>query len=89
MLYDATTSSASGPQMRATSARNSLSGRTLTGTSRITEKSRAFSSRRRTPVRALFALEQLIQLIGLGSHAVGPDADPNGDDAGQVHARQL
>src|SRR5579862_9871081 len=43
-------SSASGPQIRASSAQNSRSGRTLAGTSRITEKSRLFSRRSRTSV---------------------------------------
>src|SRR6185295_8966555 len=46
----ARTSIASAPQRRETSAQNSLSGRTLTVTSRITEKSRGFSRRRRTSV---------------------------------------
>src|SRR6185437_13803726 len=47
---EARTSIASFPQMRATSARNSLSGRTRVLTSRITEKSRLFSRRSRTSV---------------------------------------
>ena len=43
-------SRASGPQIRANSLLNSLSGRTLAATSRITEKSFDFSRRRRTSV---------------------------------------
>ena len=46
--YPARTSTQSGPQIFSSAARNSLSGRTFAGTSRITEKSRGISKRSRT-----------------------------------------
>ena len=86
--YPARTSIASLPQMRATSAQNSLSGRTLAVTSRITEKSRGFSRRRRTSVSPGF----------LANSSCSADARPlrslrspalNGDQRRQVHARDF
>jgi hypothetical protein len=52
--YPPSTSNVSAPQICSTAARNSRSGRTFTGTSRMTEKSRGDSSRSRICVAPAF-----------------------------------
>ena len=82
----ARTSIASAPQMRETSAQNSLSGRTLTVTSRITEKSRGFSRRRRTSVSPGLARNRFWSAAAQSAERRAVHRNLDRDQRRQIHA---